>query len=56
MPRLQEQTERDIYKEVLKRKPELLALAQMKLKLLNYQAYIITGCVMVGLWILIQLL
>lgn len=56
MSRLRERTERDIYKEVLKKKSELYNLAETKIALFDLQAIlhtlIVTGIVALLIWII----
>jgi hypothetical protein len=54
MSRLKEKTERDIYKDVLKKKSELYNLAEAKIALFESQALLLTIAVGLILWILIQ--
>lgn len=54
MSRLREKTERDIYKDVLKKKSELYNLAETKIALFDLQAILVTIGVSLLLWVLIQ--
>jgi cell division protein FtsL len=42
MSRLQEKTERNVYRKALEKKPELLELAEAKLKLLHLERILLT--------------
>lgn len=56
MPRLQERTERDVYKKALSKKPELLELAETKLKLIYLErilvTIVVTGLLALLIWII----